>query len=164
MQYSMQYESFLGKILMASDGTGITGLWFYGQARFAGSLDSKHVEKEVPVFDKTKRWLDIYFSGKEPGFSVPVHLLGTDFQMNVWEILRTIPYGKTTSYAAVAQKLAEDRGKKNMSAQAVGGALARNPVSILVPCHRVIKTDGKLGGYAAGEDRKASLLQLEQRE
>ena len=128
---------------------------------FALYLDKEHKEKEVPVFETAKRWLDIYFSGKEPDFQVPLHFTGTDFQNEVWEILYSIPYGNTMTYGEIAKKIAEKRGLKRMSAQAVGGAVGHNEISIIVPCHRVVGSNGSLTGYAGGIEKKAELLKLE---
>ena len=161
MQYINHYESPLGRILLAADEAGLTGLWFEGQKYFARSLQKEQEEKETPIFEQAKRWLDLYFSGKEPDISVPLHLLGTDFQKKVWEILRTIPYGHTMTYGEIARQLAAEKGSSRMSAQAVGGAVGRNPISILVPCHRVVGASGSLTGYAGGLDRKVKLLTLE---
>ncbi len=161
MQYTSRYHSPMGEILLAADDLGLTGLWFEGQKYFARGLGTDHVEKELPVFAQTKMWLDLYFSGKEPDFSVPLHLIGTDFQKEVWEILLQIPYGQTTTYGTIAKQMAEKRGLARMSAQAVGGAVGRNGISILVPCHRVVGTNGKLTGYAGGVEKKRTLLELE---
>lgn len=122
MQYTSKYKSPLGNILLAADEKGLTGLWFEGQKYFALYLDKEHEEKELPVFRETKRWLDIYFTGKEPDFKLPLHFTGTSFQNEVWEILYTIPYGKTTTYGEIARLLAQKKGLAQMSAQAVGGA------------------------------------------
>lgn len=161
MQYISYYRSPLGDILLAADQNCLTGLWFEGQKYFALHLDKEREEKEIPVFEKTKEWLDIYFSGKEPDFTVPLRFIGTDFQKEVWKILCSIPYGQTMTYGEIAGKLAEKRGKKSMSAQAVGGAVGHNRISILVPCHRVVGSDGSLTGYAGGIEKKVKLLTLE---
>lgn len=161
MQYISHYRSSLGDILLAADQNCLTGLWFEGQKYFALHLDKEREEKEIPVFEKTKEWLDIYFSGKEPDFTVPLRFIGTDFQKEVWKILCSIPYGQTMTYGEIAGKLAEKRGKKSMSAQAVGGAVGHNRISILVPCHRVVGSDGSLTGYAGGIEKKVKLLTLE---
>ena len=161
MHYTTFYESPLGRMLLAADDTGLTGLWFEGQKYFARCLDRENEEKELPVFAEAKRWLDIYFSGKEPDFTPPLHFIGTDFQKEVWEILCAIPYGQTMTYGAIADQLAKKRGLSRMSAQAVGGAVGHNNLSIIVPCHRVVGSDGSLTGYAGGIERKTFLLNLE---
>lgn len=161
MQYISHYPSPIGRILLAADDIGLTGLWFEGQKYFARCLDQEHEEKEIPIFEQVKCWLDIYFSGNEPDFSVPLHFMGTDFQNEVWKILYTIPYGQTTTYGEIAKRLAAQRGLRRMSAQAVGGAVGRNEISIIVPCHRVVGADGSLTGYAGGIDKKVKLLKLE---
>lgn len=161
MQYISHYRSPLGDILLAADQNCLTGLWFEGQKYFALHLDKEREEKEIPVFEKTKEWLDIYFSGKEPDFTVTLRFIGTDFQKEVWKILCSIPYGQTMTYGEIAGKLAEKRGKKSMSAQAVGGAVGHNRISILVPCHRVVGSDGSLTGYAGRIEKKVKLLTLE---
>ena len=161
MQYISHYQSPVGAILIAADDIGLTGLWFEGQKYFALHLDAEHEEKEIPLFGTVKRWLDIYFSGKEPGFTVPLHFTGTVFQKEVWEILLSISYGKTMTYGEIAKKLAAKRGLPRMSSQAIGGAVGHNEISIIVPCHRVVGTNGNLTGYAGGLDKKVQLLRLE---
>ena len=161
MQYVSHYSSPLGPILLAADDIGLTGLWFEGQKYFALHLDPEWEERELPLFETAKRWLDLYFSGKEPDFSVPLHFTGTAFQNEVWRILCAVPYGQTTTYGEIARQLARERGLPHMSAQAVGGAVGRNRISVIVPCHRVVGTDGSLTGYAGGIDRKRKLLTLE---
>ena len=163
MQYTNRYESPLGRITLAADEIGLTGLWFAGQKYDTLYLDREHEEKDLPVFAQAKKWLNLYFSGKEPDFRPPLHLIGSAFQKEVWERLCQIPYGQTTTYGAIARRLAEKKGLAKMSAQAVGGAVARNPISVIVPCHRVVGADGKLTGYAGGLDKKTALLRLEQR-
>lgn len=161
MQYTSKYESPLGKIMLAADEIGLTGLWFEGQKYFALSLDPEQEEKELPVLAQVKEWLDIYFSGKEPDFKPPLHFTGSTFQNEVWELLSQIPYGQTTTYGEIAKHLAKKRGLASMSAQAVGSAVAHNGISILVPCHRVVGGNGSLTGYAGGIDKKIYLLKLE---
>lgn len=161
MEYISYYKSPLGRILLAADSEGLTGLWFEGQKYFALHLGKDHGEKEIPVLKSAKHWLDIYFSGQEPAFTVPLHLIGTDFQKSVWDILRAIPYGRTVTYGEIAKSLAGQRGLPHLSAQAVGGAVGHNPVSIIVPCHRVVGSGGSLTGYAGGIDKKVKLLELE---
>ncbi|HIS47174.1 MAG TPA: methylated-DNA--[protein]-cysteine S-methyltransferase [Candidatus Scybalocola faecigallinarum] len=161
MQYINHYDSPLGKILLAADDVGLTGLWFEGQKYFALHLDKVHEEKEIPVLKQAKQWLDIYFSGKDPDIPIPLHFTGSDFQNEVWGILCTIPYGQTTTYGAIAKQLAKKKGLDHMSAQAVGGAVGHNEISIIVPCHRVVGANGSLTGYAGGIQKKIKLLTLE---
>lgn len=161
MQYTSHYQSPIGGILLAADDIGLTGLWFEGQKYFALYLDKAHEEKEVPPIVVAKRWLDIYFSGKAPDFTVPLHFTGTDFQNEVWEILYAVTYGQLTTYKELAVQLAAKRGLQHMSAQAVGGAVGHNQISIIVPCHRVVGANGSLTGYAGGIDKKQALLTLE---
>lgn len=161
MMLQWHYDSPLGGITLASDGNSITGLWFDGQKHFGDTLDDGHEEKLLPVFEETSRWLDIYFGGGEPGFTPPLAMQASPFRKAVWEILLTIPYGKTMTYGDIAKRIAEQKGIARMSAQAVGGAVGHNPISLIIPCHRVVGTDGSLTGYAGGIDRKVSLLQME---
>ena len=163
MDYTSDYDSKYGKILLASDGEAITGLWFYGQKYFAATLSNEHIKKELPVFQDTYKWLNMYFSGKEPEYSVPIAPRGSDFRKIVWQILCDIPYSKVATYKNVAEKAAQILGISTMSAQAVGGAVGHNPISILIPCHRVIGANGSLTGYAAGVEIKRRLLELERR-
>ena len=155
MQYTGVCQTPLGEVLLAGDGQGLTGLWFKGGKYYALGLLPEREERETAVFDQTRRWLDIYFSGREPDFMPPIHLTGTPFQLAVWELLRRIPYGQTLTYGELAARIAAERGLSHMSAQAVGGAVGHNPVSILVPCHRVVGKNGSLTGYAGGLDRTA---------
>lgn len=161
MQYTSKYKSPLGEIMIAADEKGLTGLWFVGQKYFALYLDKDNEEKEIPVLKEAKKWLDIYFSGKEPKFKLPLHFTGTDFQNEIWEILYTIPYGKTMTYGEIANILVKRKGLKRMSAQAVGGAVGKNEISIIVPCHRVVGSNGSLTGYAGGISKKIELLKME---
>ena len=146
---------------MASDGEALVSLCFDGQRHFSTMLPTDAVEGRLPVFDMTSKWLNIYFGGHEPDFMPPLKLLGTDFRQAVWKILLDIPYGKTMTYGEIAARLASERGMKAMSAQAVGGAVGHNPISIIVPCHRVIGAAGKMVGYGGGLARKVSLLEME---
>lgn len=155
MLFLTHYASPLGPILLAADETGLTGLWFEGQKYFPSFLGVDYQEKETPVLTETARWLDVYFSGKDPGFLPPLHPQGSPFRQTVWDILLTIPRGQTMTYGEIARRLGVH------SAQAVGGAVGHNPISILIPCHRVVGSDGSLTGYAGGVERKARLLQLE---
>ena len=162
MDYTGHYDSPLGGVTLASDGKALVGLWFDGQKHFGETLSPAHEDKPLPVFDETSRWLDVYFSGREPDFAPPVKLRGTPFQQAVWALLRTIPFGLTTTYGALARRLAAEQGQSRASARAVGSAVGRNPVSLIVPCHRVLGAGGALTGYAGGLERKAALLALEQ--
>ena len=161
MQYIYSYQSPLGGITMASNGTALTGLWFNGQKYFAEGLAETAAAKTLPVFDETVRWLDIYFGGHRPDFTPLLNLEGTAFRKEVWQLLLQIPYGETTTYGELAAQLAAHNGLKRMSAQAVGGAVGHNPISIIVPCHRVVGTSGSLTGYAGGLAKKLALLKLE---
>lgn len=162
MVYISQYPSPLGEILLAADDVGLTGLWFEGQKYFARGLGGGRETGETSVLADAKRWLDVYFSGREPDFTPPLHTCGSAFQREVWDILCTIPYGQTTTYGAIAARIAARRGLAHMSAQAVGGAVGRNAISIIVPCHRVVGSGGSMTGYAGGVERKIALLRLEQ--
>ena len=161
MTYTQHYDSPLGGILLAADEEGLTGLWFDGQKYFARTLPKEYAESETPVLREAKRWLDIYFSGREPDFMPPLRPVGSAFQQAVWALLLEIPYGETTTYGALARKLAEKQGLTHMSAQAVGGAVGHNDISLIIPCHRVVGKNKKLVGYAAGLERKEYLLALE---
>ena len=162
MDFTHRYESPLGAITMASDGESLTGLWFEGQEHFAETLDPENEERMLPVFAEANRWLSLYFNGEIPDFRPPLALKGTEFRRAVWEILLAIPYGATTTYGEIAERIARLNGKKS-SARAVGGAVARNPVSLIVPCHRVVGADGSMTGYAGGIERKVKLLELEKK-
>lgn len=161
MEYIHHYNSILGGITLSSDGDAITGLWFDGQKYYAATLDPDHANINLPVFDAADSWLNIYFSGREPDFLPPLSMKGTPFRKAVWEVLLRIPYGQTMSYGEIADRIAVSRGLPRMSAQAVGGAVGHNPISIMIPCHRVIGSDGSLTGYAGGIERKMKLLSLE---
>lgn len=161
MEYVSNYISPLGKMLLAADDKGLTGAWFEGQKYFACGLSGEYEEREFSLFKDVKYWLDLYFSGQDPKFQVPIHPAGTSFQQEVWKILREIPYGETMTYGDIAAKIAGERGIASMSAQAVGGAVGHNPISVIVPCHRVLGAGGRLTGYAGGVERKRKLLELE---
>ncbi len=163
MNYLHHYQSPLGGITIASDGKALIGLWFDGQKYFADTIDKNTPEKLLPIFELTDKWLDIYFSGVNPDFIPPLKMNTTTFRKAVWEIMLSIPFGKTMTYGEIAQKIAIQRGLKRMSAQAVGDAVKHNSISIIIPCHRVIGAKGDLTGYAAGLDKKIKLLKLEGR-
>ena len=145
----------LGRAMLAGDGEALVGLWFDGQRHFAAGLSPERREGWLPVFGEAERWMELYFSGREPGFTPRLCFRGTAFCAAVWKALLDIPYGRTATYGGIAATL--DR----TSARAVGGAVARNPISLIVPCHRVVGADGSLTGYAGGLDRKRKLLALE---
>jgi len=156
------YESPLGDLLLACDEKGLTGLWFAEGGRYTGlGLIKDTVPCETECFDRVKEWLNIYFSGRNPGFLPPIHLVGSAFRNRVGEIMCEIPYGKTVSYRWIADRIARERGTGKMSAQAVGCAVGHNPICIIVPCHRVIGANGSLTGYGGGIYRKKVLLELE---
>ena len=161
MIYTSTYKSKIGDILLAADEIGLTGLWFMGQKYFANTLPKEHISQETPVLTEAKKWLDVYFSGKEPKFTPPLHPSGSAFRHAVWKMLLQIPYGETITYGEIARRLAKAQNAAHMSAQAVGGAVGHNEVSIIVPCHRVVGTSGSLTGYAGGLDKKIALLELE---
>ncbi len=161
MQYTASYLSPLGGILLAADEIGLTGLWFEGQKYFPAYPQTECQEKETSVLTEARRWLDLYFSGREPDFCPPLHFTGTAFQNQIWTLLCSIPYGSTATYGEIAARAAKQRGDTHMSAQAVGGAVGHNPISIIVPCHRVVGANGSLTGYAGGISKKAALLRLE---
>lgn len=155
MDYIYHYESPIGMITMASDGETLIGLWFDGQKFFGDSLGEAYEEKMLPIFEQTINWLDIYFSGGIPDFTPALTMRTTEFRKNVWNIMLSIPYGETMTYGEIAKKL------QSMSAQAVGGAVGHNSISLIIPCHRVVGSDGSLTGYAGGIDKKIKLLALE---
>ena len=161
MTYTYHYHSPLGGITVASNGTAITGLWFDGQKYFGDTLPKEHTAKDLPVFEETRRWLDRYFGGEAPDFTPPLSMETTPFRRAVWEIMLTIPYGSTMTYGGIAARIARQKGLATMSAQAVGGAVGRNSISLMIPCHRVVGANGSLTGYAGGIDKKAKLLALE---
>ena len=159
--YIYHYNSPLGRITLASDGKALIGLWFDGQKYFADALAKEYEEKDLPVFAETRRWLDIYFSGRQPDFTPPLRMKTTPFRKAVWEILLTIPFGGTMTYGEIAARIAKQKGLQQMSAQAVGGAVGHNSISLIIPCHRVVGTSGSLTGYAGGIDKKVKLLEME---
>lgn len=152
-----------GKILLASKDNKLIGLWIDGQKYFLGNLKEEMQEKEDEIiFVKTKKWLDRYFNGEKPKiFELDLAPMGSDFAKNVWKILCEIPYGEVTTYGEIAKKIAKIMNKDKMSAQAIGGAVGHNPISIIIPCHRVVGTNGSLTGYAGGVDKKIKLLEHE---
>ena len=161
MEYTRAYASPLGVITLAADGERITGLWFEGQAHYAETLDPLHDKGDLAVFGLAERWLDLYFSGRAPDFTPPLRMKTTAFHKAVWEILLSVPWGGTITYGEIARRIADRTGASRVSARAVGGAVARNAISLIIPCHRVVGADGSLTGYAGGLHRKAWLLDME---
>lgn len=163
MLYIAWYKSPLGKILLASDGENLVGLWLEGQKYFfKGFGDHITIKDDLEIFVKTKKWLDMYFSKEKTQIKdLKLAPKGSNFRKNVWKILCDIPYGKTTTYGDIANKIAKIMNKDKMSAQAIGNAVGHNPISIIIPCHRVVGKDGNLTGYAGGIDKKIELLKLE---
>ena len=158
MNYIHYYQSPLGEIILTSDGKSLTGLSY----DFPEMLLPYFIEKPLPIFSETDRWLDIYFSGKNPDCTPKLSLKVTGFRKIVWDILLTIPFGQTITYGEIASRIAKQRGIPRMSAQAVGGAVGHNPIALIIPCHRVVGANGSLTGYAGGIDKKEQLLRLEQ--
>lgn len=161
MTYLYEYETHLGSITMAGNKTSLTGLWFQNQKYFGATLEKEHKTCLLPVFEHTIEWLNSYFEGKNPSISLSLAPSGSPFCQAVWRILSEIPYGEVTTYGTIARRIATEFGIKTMSAQAVGGAVGHNPISILIPCHRVVGSKRKLTGYAGGLDKKTKLLLLE---
>ena len=161
MTYTYHYNSPFGGITLSSNGAELTGLWFDGQKYFGDTLEEKYEEKSLPIFEQTALWLDTYFSGKSPAFTPPLFMKTTPFRKAVWEIMLTIPFGKTMTYGESADRIAQQKGLSKMSAQAVGGAVGHNSISLIFPCHRVVGTNGSLTGYSGGINKKVKLLTLE---
>ena len=161
MIYTSQYASPLGDITLACDERAVIGLWFNGQKHYGNILPEETQQREQPLLQDAKKWLDIYFSGREPDFLPPLRYDSTPFRKAVCDIMLTIPYGQTMTYGEIAARIAGQRGLAKMSARAVGGAVGHNPISLMIPCHRVVGTSGSLTGYGGGIDRKVKLLELE---
>lgn len=159
--YIWHYDSPLGGITLGSDGEALTGLWFDGQKHFADTLDGPGVEKSLPIFEDTCRWLDVYFGGKAPDWTPKLRMKTTPFRKAVWEIMLSIPYGETMTYGEIAARIARQRDLPAMSSRAVGGAVGHNSISLIIPCHRVVGSNGSLTGYSGGIDRKVQLLTME---
>lgn len=163
MYYATHYSSPIGPLMLVSDENNIVGLWMEGQKYFGGALAGKPVEEDdIPVLLAAKRWLDRYFAGGNPAISeLPLAPIGGEFRQGVWRMLCEIPYGEVTTYGELAKKMAARMNRQKMSAQAVGGAVGHNPVSIIIPCHRVVGAGGSLTGYAGGVGKKLKLLEFE---
>jgi len=156
--FTAYYDSPLGGMILASDGQALSALHFMETRSESDVAGRAPATSDLFVFDETRRWLDLYFAGEKPDFTPPLSPKGTPFQQKVWKILLTIPYGKTVSYGDIARCISP-----TMSAQAIGGAVGRNPIGIIIPCHRVIGADGSLTGYGGGLDRKRWLLEMERK-
>lgn len=151
----------LGKVCLRSDGKSLTGLWFVGQVNDAKDHGDIEIKDDLSIFVQVENWLECYFSGEETPITIPLQPKGTIFQERVWKILQEIPYGKTMTYGDIAQRIAKEKGVATYSAQAVGQAVGKNPISILIPCHRVLGRNGALTGYVGGVHRKEELLRIE---
>ena len=161
MNYKYTYESPLGTMVMLGTLSYLTDLFFIDEAHAPSYDDAEYIEQLTGPFEVTIMWLNQYFNGKNPFITPPTQLEGTEFRKSVWSILQTIPYGETTTYGDIGKQIAQQQGKEKFSAQAVGGAVGHNPISIIVPCHRVIGSNGQLTGYAGGIERKKYMLDLE---
>ncbi len=163
MYYCTNYASPIGDIVLGSNETHIVGLWMKGQKYFGDTVDEELIENnELDVLCQAKGWLDEYFAGKRPGLNrLPLAPIGNEFRQCVWQLLKEIPYGETTTYGKIAKEAAVRLGKKSMSSQAVGGAVGHNPISIIIPCHRVVGANGSLTGFSGGIDKKIWLLEHE---
>ena len=164
MYYSTYYKSPVGDILLGSDENNIIGLWI-GEQKYIGNTMPKDITEkdDLPILQEGLTWLDDYFAGKKPKLTgLPIAPVGGEFKQQVWKILMEIPYGELTTYGNIAKEVAKRMGKERMSAQAVGGAVGHNPISIIIPCHRVVGTNGSLTGYAGGIEMKINLLKHEE--
>lgn len=161
--YSTTYQSPVGLLTLACDGENLAGLWMEGQKYFGNTIPERMTKKaDLQVLRAAKDWLDRYFAGEKPGISeLPLRPIGGTFRQEVWNMLCAIPYGEVTTYGDIAKKMAAKMGRKTMSSQAVGGAVGHNPISIIIPCHRVVGSSGSLTGYAGGVEKKIMLLELE---
>lgn len=159
--FESRLHSPLGEVRLRSDGESLTGLWFVGQVNDAKDIDDIEIKNDLPIFGQVESWLESYFSGKQTSITIPLQPKGTSFQQRVWQILQEISYGKTMTYGEIAQRIAKEKGVATYSAQAAGQAVGKNPISILIPCHRVLGKNGALTGYAGGVHRKEQLLRIE---
>ena len=159
--FERMIQTPLGEVRLRSDGKSLTGLWFVGQVNDAKEHSDIEIKDDLPIFGQVETWLESYFFGKQTPITFPLQPKGTIFQERVWKILQEIPYGETMTYGEIAQRIAKEKGVATYSAQAVGQAVGKNPISILIPCHRVLGKNGALTGYAGGVHRKEHLLQLE---
>ena len=159
--FESRLHSPLGEVRLRSDGKSLTGLWFVGQVNDAKEHSDIEIKDDLPIFGQVETWLESYFFGKQTPITFPLQPKGTIFQERVWKILQEIPYGETMTYGEIAQRIAKEKGVATYSAQAVGQAVGKNPISILIPCHRVLGKNGALTGYAGGVHRKEQLLKVE---
>ena len=160
--FKSYYNSNLGKIIIVADNRYIYGLYFDNQKYLPENLEKLEINNNSPIIKQVKLWLEEYFNAKKPNLeNLPIKLIGSEFKMLVWSVLKTIPYGKTITYGEIAKTLARKTNKEKISARAVGNAVGHNPISIIIPCHRVIGANGKITGYAGGIDKKTALLKLE---
>ena len=159
--FERMIQTPLGEVRLRSDGKSLTGLWFVGQVNDAKDHSDIEIKDDLPIFGQVETWLESYFSGKQTSITFPLQPKGTLFQERVWKILQEIPYGETMTYGEIAQRIAKEKGVATYSAQAVGQAVGKNPISILIPCHRVLGKNGALTGYAGGVHRKEQLLRIE---
>ncbi len=163
MLYKTYYKSPVGNLMLVSDGDNLVGLYMENQKYYLNGLKQELTSKDnLQVFENTKKWLDRYFAKEKPSIKeIPIAPKGGEFRQKVWKILCEIPYGQTITYGEIAKRIAKQMNKEKMSAQAVGNAVGHNPISIIIPCHRVIGKNGSLTGYAGGIERKKMLLELE---
>ena len=163
MIYTTTYKSPVGNLLIAAKDNKLIGLWIENQKYYLSDFKEEMAEREdIEILTKTKSWLDRYFNREKPNIDeLDINLIGSEFRKSVWEILKKIPYGEVVTYNDIAKELAKKRGLKKMSAQAVGGAVGHNPISIIIPCHRVVGANGSLTGYAGGIKKKIYLLEHE---
>lgn len=160
MDFICDYNSSVGPLKIASDGNALVGLWLEGQKYFEATLGDVEVDPDLAVFVEAREWLDRYFAGEQPGVIPPVNPRGTEFRQRAWRLLAEIPYGCLVTYGELAQSMEAATGSR-ASARAVGGAVGHNPISIILPCHRVVGSGGSLTGYAGGLAKKIALLELE---
>ena len=161
LQYTTEYASPFGRLTISSDGDAITGLWFENAKYFMGTVGEHAAGRKLSAFDRAAEWLDAYFGGEMPDVTLPLNPRGSAFRQGVWRILMDIPYGHVRTYGDIAKEIAKAAGKDAMSAQAVGAAVGHNPISIIIPCHRVVGANGSLTGFGGGIQNKLKLLQLE---
>ena len=163
MFFTTTYPSPVGLLTLTSDEHNLVGLWIEGQKYHSDTISGAMIEKnDMPVLLMTKKWLDRYFAGEKPDIAaLPLAPIGGSFRQGVWNILREIPYGQVITYGDIAKNMAVRMTCESMSAQAVGGAVGHNPISIIIPCHRVVGANGSLTGYAGGIAKKTKLLELE---